>query len=120
VARLDLSWFRDLVIVVAGILFILGGIVFFILFIDLYGRLKKTISNSNELVTLLKDTTNVARETVTYARDRLIKPLIEVATFLQLIEKVVQSVKNFFCSIRGNKTADSSENTNSEPEAQDN
>jgi hypothetical protein len=110
---LELSWFRDLIIVIAGLLFMVGIIVFFVLLIDLHGRLKKTIAASNELVTSLKDTANIAKETATYARDRLVKPLIEMAAFLQVIEKVAQSVKNFLCSMR-NKKADSPDNANTE------
>ena len=120
-----LSCYRDLVIVILGALLIAGSVVFFIIIIGLIGHIKKTLVKTNELldsaketVGSVKDTVNIARDSVIYARDQLVKPFVELAAMCQMVQKVAQTVKNFCCSIRGNRPKQNKENV--EPEVKEN
>ncbi len=85
---MDITWLRDLIIVIYGILGILLAVPVFILIIVFYRKLMQILET-------LERTTNEAKEVIDTVKDEFISPLSKIMVVFQAIKQTATLVSEF-------------------------
>jgi hypothetical protein len=80
---MELSWWRDLVIVVGGFIAILIGLVILLLVISIYRKVNALFNRSNRVMDSLEKAACNVESFTQYATQELIKPVIEISALFQ-------------------------------------
>jgi len=84
----DISWLRDLIIVIYGILGIILIIPVFILSIVVYRKIR-------DLIHSIQQTTNDAKEVIGTVRDEFVNPVSKIMVIFQVIKQTATLVSEF-------------------------
>jgi hypothetical protein len=84
----DISWLRDLVIVIYGILAILLAVPVFVLIIIFYRKLM-------EILASVEKTTADAREVIGTVKEEFVSPLSKIMVIFQTIRQTATMVSDF-------------------------
>lgn len=83
---MEIEWFRDLVIIIAGILVILISFVVLLLVISIYRKTNAVYDRFQIVLQSLEKTTSTVEVFTKYATQELVKPVIEIAALFQGIK----------------------------------
>jgi hypothetical protein len=84
----DITWFRDLIIVIYGILGIVLAVPLFILIVILYKKLK-------EILVTVEKTTAEAKEVIGTVKSEFVSPISKVMVVMQTIRETASLVSEF-------------------------
>jgi hypothetical protein len=76
---MGIEWYRDLVIVIAGVVAILIGLVVLLLVISIYRKTNAVYERSKGILNSLEKAAGNVEDFTQYATRELIKPVIEIA-----------------------------------------
>jgi len=104
----DIAWFRDLVIIIQGILaiglLILLGFLAFALYRSVKGigeSAKKIMSSAQEVVDSAKATVDNFAAVSSFARSEMAMPLVRTAGIIQGVSKGLETIMGFFKRSKG-------------------
>ncbi|MEL7561850.1 hypothetical protein [Dehalogenimonas sp. 4OHTPN] len=80
---MGIEWYRDLVIVIGGVVAILIGIVILLLVISIYRKTNAIYERSKTVMTSLEKAADRVEDFTQTATQELIKPVIEIAALFQ-------------------------------------
>jgi len=86
---MDIGWFRDLVICIAGLVFTVVVIFIAVLAYLLYNRARSALDS-------LKATQAAINEIVTAVRDEIVKPVLQCMTLIKGVVQGIDLVSRFF------------------------
>jgi len=75
---MGIEWYRDLVIVIGGVVAILIGLVILLLVISIYRKTSAIYERSQSILNSLEKAANSVEDFTQYATRELIKPVIEI------------------------------------------
>jgi hypothetical protein len=104
----DIAWFRDLVIIIEGIIAIALLIILIVLALKLFKRINRIGDSAEKLTESVQEVVDSARATVdniaavsSFARSEMATPLMRVAAVVQGISKGLDTVMGFFRKGKG-------------------
>ncbi len=80
---MDIGWWRDLVIVIGGIVAIMIGLVVLVLVISIYRKTNEIYERSKSVMDSLQKAASTVESFTQVASQELIKPVIEIAALFQ-------------------------------------
>lgn len=80
---MGIDWYRDLVIVIAGILIIIISFVMLLLVISIYRKTNRIYDRSQNILRSLENTSGAIEGFTQYATRELVRPIIEIAALFQ-------------------------------------
>ena len=80
---MGIEWYRDLVIVIAGVVAIFVGLVTLLLVISLYRKTNAIFERTKVILRSLENAASSVEGFTQYATRELIKPVIEIAALFQ-------------------------------------
>jgi len=89
---MSIEWWRDLVIIVAGVLFILIIIGVTILGLKLYSRINFLADKLESIVKKLEITTDTVQGFTTYVTRELARPIIEIAALFSGLKQGLSGI----------------------------
>ncbi|MEN8614652.1 hypothetical protein ABFB09_05140 [Dehalogenimonas sp. THU2] len=89
---MGIEWYRDLVIIIAGVLIILISFVILLLVISIYRKTNALYERSQCILRSLETTTSVVEGFAQYATRELIKPVIEIAALFQGVKAGIDNL----------------------------
>ena len=93
---MSIDWFRDLIIIISGL--VVAGVLIFIAML-LYSLYRKTSSILNSM----QATSTTIQRVSSYIRDEVVKPVIEVVALVQGIRQGIDTITKFFKKEEGGK-----------------
>ena len=93
---MSIDWFRDLIICIFGL--VATGVLIFVAVISfaLYRRIRPIVDS-------IKTTSRTIQGISSYVGDEVVKPVIQVATFVQGIRQGVDTISKFFKKKEGGR-----------------
>lgn len=89
---MGIEWYRDLVIIVAGVLVILISFVMLLLVISIYRKTNTIYKRSEGIMRSLENTSGAIEGFTQYAIRELVKPLIEIAALFHGVKSGIDSL----------------------------
>ena len=100
---MDIGWFRDLIIIITGVIEIILLIVLGILSFSIYKKVqelslsaKKITTSANEVVDKAKVTVDNFARVSSFARSEIAEPLIKTASVVQGVSAGLDTIMGFF------------------------
>lgn len=89
---MGIEWYRDLVIIIAGVLIILISFVILLLVISIYRKTNRIYDRSQNILRSLENSSGAIEGFTQYATRELVKPIIEIAALFQGLKTGIDSL----------------------------
>ncbi|ADJ25914.1 conserved hypothetical protein [Dehalogenimonas lykanthroporepellens BL-DC-9] len=89
---MGIEWYRDLVIIIAGVLIILISFVILLLVISIHRKTNRIYDRSQNILRSLENTSGTIEGFTQYATRELVKPVIEIAALFQGLKTGIDSL----------------------------
>jgi hypothetical protein len=80
---MDIGWYRDLVIIIGGIVATLVGVAILLLVISIYRKTNEIYNRSKQVMNSFQKAAGNVENFTQFASQELIKPIIEIAALFQ-------------------------------------